>query len=79
MGNGQRVKIFIVGNSRSGSTMLGRIFDNHSQVHSFGELHFFEHQVSGEDVRSQIEWNTERCMDLLERLLTSSRDGFSRR
>ena len=33
--------IFIVGNSRSGTTMMGRIFGKHPSVHTFGELHFF--------------------------------------
>ena len=33
--------IFIVGNSRSGTTMMGRIFGKHPSVYTFGELHFF--------------------------------------
>ena len=33
--------IFIVGNSRSGTTMMGRIFGKHLDVYTFGELHFF--------------------------------------
>ena len=33
--------IFIVGNSRSGTTMMGRIFGKHRSVYTFGELHFF--------------------------------------
>ncbi|MYB92292.1 sulfotransferase [Candidatus Poribacteria bacterium] len=33
--------IFIVGNSRSGTTMMGRIFGKHPNVYTFGELHFF--------------------------------------
>lgn len=34
--------IFIVGNSRSGTTMMGRILGNHTDVFTFHELHFFE-------------------------------------
>ena len=33
--------IFVVGNSRSGTTMMGRILGRHPNVHTFGELHFF--------------------------------------
>lgn len=33
--------IFVVGNSRSGTTMMGRILGNHPEVFTFGELHFF--------------------------------------
>jgi hypothetical protein len=68
--------IFIVGNSRSGTTMLGRIFGNHPQVFTFGELHFFEHQVDATTVVTKAEWPADRSLALLERLLTSARDGF---
>lgn len=68
--------IFIVGNSRSGTTMLGRILGNHAQVYTFGELHFFEQQVDAATVLSKTEWPEERCLALLERLLTAARDGF---
>lgn len=33
--------IFIVGSSRSGTTMMGRILSNNSKVFTFRELHFF--------------------------------------
>lgn len=33
--------LFVVGNSRSGTTMMGRILGNHEDVYTFGELHFF--------------------------------------
>ena len=33
--------IFVVGNSRSGTTMMGRILGKHPDVYTFGELHFF--------------------------------------
>ena len=33
--------IFVVGNSRSGTTMMGRILGKHPDIYTFGELHFF--------------------------------------
>lgn len=33
--------IFVVGNSRSGTTMMGRILGQHADVFTFPELHFF--------------------------------------
>lgn len=75
-GSSSMKKIFIVGNSRSGTTMLGRVFGIHSQVHTFGELHFFEHQVDAATVSERSVWDVKRRIALLERLLTTSRDGF---
>ena len=34
-------QIFVVGSSRSGTTMMGRIFGNHKDIFTFNELHFF--------------------------------------
>ena len=34
-------QVFVVGSSRSGTTMMGRILGNHSDIFSFNELHFF--------------------------------------
>ena len=71
-----RKLIFIVGNSRSGTTMLGRILGNNSEIHTFGELHFFEHQVDANDTLNRPIMSDESRLKLLERLLTSARDGF---
>lgn len=76
MGQGTDKVIFVVGNSRSGTTMLGRVLGRNSQIHTFGELHFFEQQVDAQTVRQRPEWPGERLVALLERLLTSARDGF---
>ena len=48
-------QIFIVGNSRSGTTMLGRILNNHSEVFTFKELHFFYTLWSGKEILSYSE------------------------
>ena len=71
--------IYIVGNSRSGTTMLGRIFGNHSQVNNFGELHFFEQEVDAISIKERVAWPRSRRLRLLERLLTTSREGFFRK
>ena len=34
-------QIFVVGSSRSGTTMMGRILDKHPSIFTFRELHFF--------------------------------------
>lgn len=71
-----RAMIFIVGNSRSGTTMLGRMLGLHSRVHTFGELHFFEQLVHAEDLQPGVAWPRDRARLLVERLLTRIRNGF---
>ena len=38
----EKKKFFVVGSSRSGTTMMGRILNNHPDIFTFHELHFFE-------------------------------------
>ena len=66
-------QIFIVGSSRSGTTMMGRILGNHSSIFTFKELHFFgtiwtNHSESNLDKKQQI--------DLLSRLLCIEKNGL---
>ena len=68
--------IFIVGNSRSGTTMLGRIFGMNSRVHTFGELHFFEQLIDSDTLRHDPQWPKDKLVKLAERLITSSREGL---
>lgn len=68
--------LFVVGYSRSGTTMMGRIIGRNPKVHTFGELHFFEQLVEGADIRERPPLSPGPAGDLVERLLTSSRRGF---
>lgn len=67
--------IFVVGNSRSGTTMIGRILNNNKDVFTFGELHFFDQlyylQKKGEN--KQI---GKKGQDLLLKLFCRQREGF---
>ena len=50
--------VFIVGNSRSGTTMMSRIFGNHAETHAFNELHFFgnleSRQLNNSDLAKEL-------------------------
>lgn len=70
--------VFIVGNGRSGTTMLGRVFGRHARVHTFGELHFFEQWAGGTELRTRPAWTRAKRVALLERLLTTEHEGFFR-
>lgn len=56
--------------------MLGRVLGRHSAIHTFGELHFFEEHVDLDTMRQRPGWPRDRLVALLERLLTSARDGL---
>ena len=58
-------QIFIVGSSRSGTTMMGRILGNHSDVFTFKELHFFGTMWTN---ASDQDLNRKKQIELLSRL-----------
>lgn len=64
--------IFIVGNSRSGTTMLMRILDGHPRLHTLNEPHFFERywQANGRPLPR------EEAAALLTQMVSNQRDGF---
>lgn len=66
--------IFVVGNSRSGTTMMGRVLGGHPEVFTFGELHFFEQLWSPEDRKRRVE--KDEAMGMAARLLCIQRDGY---
>lgn len=65
---------FIVGNSRSGTTMMMRIINNHPELHALSELHFFEQLWSPADADKVIP--AEEAEQLADRLLHVSREGY---
>lgn len=73
---GQNKMIFVVGNSRSGTTMMGRIIGMHPNVFTFGELHFFGQLWSVSDKDRHL--SKEQTLSLLKRLITIQRDGYLR-
>jgi hypothetical protein len=73
LGPGANEMIFVVGNSRSGTTMMGRILGNHQSVYTFEELHFFENLVEESDVIARPILSEHDAKRLFARLLTSSR------
>ena len=66
--------IFVVGNSRSGTTLMGRILGNHDNVFTFNELHFFEQMWSRGDRVSLL--SRSECLNTLSRLICAQRDGY---
>ena len=69
--------IFIVGNSRSGTTMLGTILNQHHKIYRFEEIHFFEGLWSPKDYNQQI--SQDCAKKLLKRLFFVEREnGFFR-
>lgn len=66
--------IFIVGNSRSGTTMMLRIFNNHPQLMVLNELHFFEQLWAPEDRAKPI--SRKKAIELASKLLLTQRVGY---
>ena len=66
-------QIFIVGSSRSGTTMMGRILDNHPSILTFNELHFFGTLWANS---SSQELSQEEQITLLSRLLCIQENGL---
>lgn len=69
--------LFITGNSRSGTTLMMRVMNNHSQVHAINEPHFFEKLWSPSDKGKAT--TEEEAIHLLEKLFTGQREGFFER
>lgn len=66
--------IFIVGYSRSGTTMMSRILNNNDSVHTFQEIHFFENMVPSQKLHNIITKN--QALKLLCKLIGIQIEGF---
>ncbi|GER80381.1 MAG: sulfotransferase [Anaerolineales bacterium] len=66
--------IFVVGNSRSGTTMLGRVLGCSSDVLTFNELHFFEQMWTPSMPAGEI--SLEKAVHFTTRLLGIQREGY---
>ena len=69
--------IFIVGNSRSGTTMFSRILNNHDEIFSFHEIHFFEELVSANELNKAI--SSDNASILLAKLICTTYWLFKRK
>jgi hypothetical protein len=67
--------IFIVGNSRSGTTMMLRILNNHQQLMVLNELHFFEQLWSPDDKGKTI--SKEKALEIAAKLVMIQRKGYN--
>lgn len=66
--------IFIAGNSRSGTTMMGRILGNNEKVFTFHELHFFEQLWDPQ--RDSENMSKEGAVVLFSKLISLQRQGY---
>lgn len=67
-------QIYIVGNSRSGTTLTSRILGKHSQVFRFKELHFFEQMWIPTHPPEKL--TEKQSLAMLGRLISMQRDGY---
>lgn len=74
--NDERI-IFIVGNPRSGTTMMGHILGQNKYIHTFRELHFFEKLWTSEYEKKKID--LKEAFNLTASLIAIDRNGFLRR
>lgn len=66
--------IFIVGNSRSGTTLMSRILGNHPLIFTFEELHFFE-ELWNPTVKLEP-LSSKQAIILTTRLINIQRHGY---
>lgn len=66
--------IFVVGSSRSGTTMMGRILGRHKDIFTFHELHFFEQLWSPSISGGKLSFD--EAVTLIARLIAVQRDGY---
>ena len=71
-------QVFVLGNSRSGTTMLARILSSGSEAADLRELHFIEQMITGQEFNSPASLPTDRAETLATHLISVIRDGYFR-
>lgn len=71
----EQTHFFIVGNSRSGTTMMLRILNNHPKVFVLNELHFFEQLWSSSDKEKIL--TKEDATLLISKLFYIQKEGYT--
>lgn len=66
--------VFIVGNSRSGTTLMSRILNNSEAIFTFEELHFFEEMWIPKEAPESLTY--EQSIELTSKLLNIQRNGY---
>ncbi len=66
--------LFVVGNSRSGTTLMGRILGKHPKIYTFGELHFFGQLCSPTIVSHFL--SPKMAEELAAQLFCIQREGY---
>lgn len=66
--------IYIIGNSRSGTTLMANILKKNNDIFVFKELHFFEQHYSSKDKNKVLNRNT--AIELVSKLIKRSNFGL---
>lgn len=74
MGEEKGQIFFIVGNSRSGTTMMRRVLGQHPDIFMLEEMHFFEQLWSSGDIQKVL--SREDAIQLASRLFFIQRNGY---
>lgn len=74
MANNSGRIVFIIGSSRSGTTMLSRMLGLHTEIFTFQELHFFE--TIWDQKGSDVGLSVDDASDILARLITIQEKTF---
>jgi omega-hydroxy-beta-dihydromenaquinone-9 sulfotransferase len=68
--------VFVVGNARSGTTMMGRVLGKSKGFHTFGELHFYGMLFDPKSDVKSGELTNNQAAKLYARLVCLEREGF---